>query len=49
MDQIKKAKADGMGEDDQKIWEDEVQDMIDTQIKLVDQALENKQQGIMQV
>jgi ribosome recycling factor len=49
MDQIKKAKADGMGEDDQKIWEDEVQDMIDTQIKLVDQALENKQQEIMQV
>jgi len=49
MDQIKKAKADGMGEDDQKIWEDEVQDMIDAQIKLVDQGLENKQEEIMQV
>ena len=27
MDQIKKAKADGMSEDDQKVWEGEVQDM----------------------
>ena len=49
MDQIKKAKADGLGEDDQKLWETEVQDMIDAQIKLVDQALENKQEEIMQV
>lgn len=49
MDQIKKAKADGLGEDDQKLWEAEVQDMIDAQIKLVDQALENKQEEIMQV
>ncbi|MEP3346025.1 MAG: ribosome recycling factor [Litoreibacter sp.] len=49
MDQIKKAKADGMGEDDQKLWETEVQEMIDAQIKLVDQALDNKQEEIMQV
>ncbi|SDW42991.1 ribosome recycling factor [Litoreibacter albidus] len=49
MDQIKKAKANGMGEDDQKLWEAEVQDMIDAQIKLVDQALESKQEEIMQV
>ncbi|SFR48872.1 ribosome recycling factor [Litoreibacter janthinus] len=49
MDQIKKAKGDGLSEDDQKIWEGEVQDMIDAQIKLVDQALENKQEEIMQV
>ena len=49
MDQIKKAKADGLGEDDQKFWETEVQDMIDAQIKLVDKALENKQEEIMQV
>jgi ribosome recycling factor len=49
MDQIKKAKADGLGEDDQKLWESEVQEMIDNQIKLVDQALENKQEEIMQV
>ena len=49
MDQIKKAKADGMSEDDQKLWEGEVQDMIDAQIKLIDQALESKQEEIMQV
>ncbi|EPX79031.1 Ribosome recycling factor [Litoreibacter arenae DSM 19593] len=49
MDQIKKAKADGISEDDQKFWETEVQNMIDAQIKLVDQALENKQEEIMQV
>ena len=49
MDQIKKAKADGMSEDDQKIWEDEVQSMVDVQIKAVDAALETKQAEIMQV
>ena len=49
MDQIKKAKADGMSEDDQKLWEAEVQEMIDAQIKAVDQSLEAKQEEIMQV
>jgi ribosome recycling factor len=49
MDQIKKAKADGMGEDDQKFWEAEVQEMTNKYIKAVDAALENKQQEIMQV
>lgn len=49
MDQIKKAKADGISEDDQKLWEQEVQDMTDTNIKNVDDALENKQEEIMQV
>ncbi|MBY5974523.1 ribosome recycling factor [Ferrimonas balearica] len=49
MDQIKKAKADGLSEDDQKFWEAEVQELTDTYIKKVDQALETKQQEIMQV
>ncbi|MGR3712927.1 MAG: ribosome recycling factor [Shimia sp.] len=49
MDQIKKAKNDGMSEDDQKIWESEVQELTDTFIKSVDGALENKQAEIMQV
>ncbi|WP_120635394.1 ribosome recycling factor [Ruegeria sp. EL01] len=49
MDQIKKAKADGMSEDDQKFWESEVQDLTDEMIKAVDAALENKQSEIMQV
>ncbi|MHA6262049.1 ribosome recycling factor [Arenibacterium sp. CAU 1754] len=49
MDQIKKAKADGMSEDDQKFWETEVQDLTDKMISAVDDALENKQAEIMQV
>lgn len=49
MDQIKKAKADGMSEDDQKFWESEVQDLTDRFIKLVDEALDHKQAEIMQV
>ncbi|MBM2292799.1 ribosome recycling factor [Sulfitobacter pseudonitzschiae] len=49
MDQIKKGKADGLSEDDQKIWEGEVQDMTNAYIKQIDDALENKQAEIMQV
>ena len=49
MDQIKKAKAEGMSEDDQKLWESEVQALTDRYIKLVDEALEHKQAEIMQV
>lgn len=49
MDQVKKAKADGMSEDDQKLWETEIQEMTDAQIKAVDEALESKQAEIMQV
>jgi ribosome recycling factor len=49
MDQIKKAKADGLSEDDAKFWEEEVQDMTDRYIKLVDQTLATKQAEIMQV
>ena len=49
MDQIKKAKSAGMGEDDQKMWSEEVQDITDKAIAGVDRALENKQHEIMQV
>ena len=49
MDQIKKAKGDGLSEDDQKFWETEVQDLTDEYIKNVDAALEHKQGEIMQV
>lgn len=48
MDQIKKNK-DGMSEDDQKLWEAEVQDLTDKFIAQVDKALETKQAEIMQV
>ena len=50
MDQIKKAKNDGaMSEDDQKIWEDEVQQLTNRFITLIDDQLETKQAEIMQV
>ena len=49
MDQLKKAKANGMSEDDHKIWSEEVQELTDRQIAAVDAALEAKQQEIMQV
>ena len=49
MDQLKKAKNDGMGEDDFKIWTDEVQELTDKAIASVDSTLENKQEEIMQV
>ena len=49
MDQIKKAKSDGMSEDDQKFWEETIQELTDTTIKLLDKTLESKQAEIMQV
>ena len=49
MDQIKKAKADGMSEDDQKFWEEAVQELTDNAIKMLDETLESKQAEIMQV
>jgi ribosome recycling factor len=49
MDQIKKAKTNGLSEDLVKFWEDEVQEMTDKYIKLVDLTLETKQHEIMQV
>lgn len=49
MDQIKKAKGNGMAEDDQKMWHDEVQELTDKAIAAVDRALEAKQAEIMQV
>ncbi|MEM8791104.1 MAG: ribosome recycling factor [Pseudomonadota bacterium] len=49
MDQIKKAKGDGMSEDDQKVWSEEIQELTDKYIKQVDEALETKQEEIMQI
>ncbi|MEM9523780.1 MAG: ribosome recycling factor [Pseudomonadota bacterium] len=49
MDRIKKAKSAGMSEDDVKLWEGEVQQLTDKAIGKVDQALETKQEEIMQV
>lgn len=49
MDQIKKAKGDGLSEDDAKFWEAEVEDLTKRFIRNVDQTLEAKQAEIMQV
>lgn len=49
MDQVRKAKAAGMAEDDQRFWESAVQDLTDRFIGEVDGALETKQAEIMQV
>ncbi|MDA5094885.1 ribosome recycling factor [Aliiroseovarius sp. KMU-50] len=48
MQQLKKAK-DTMSEDDNKLWHDEVQELTDKYVKMVDTALETKQEEIMQV
>ena len=47
MDQVKK--SDDLSEDDQKIWSDEIQELTNKSIKKIDEVLEQKQAGIMQV
>lgn len=49
MDQIKKSKANGMPEDEQKMYTDEVQELTDRWIGEVDKTLQAKQDEIMQV
>jgi ribosome recycling factor len=50
MDRIKRAKGDGqVSEDDQKLWEGEVQEITNRYIALIDETLETKQAEIMQV
>jgi ribosome recycling factor len=49
MDQIKKAKSDGMAEDDQKFWHDAIQEQTDAHIGKIDAALASKQEEIMQI
>ncbi|NDR55070.1 ribosome recycling factor [Aliiruegeria sabulilitoris] len=49
MHKLKKAKSDGMPEDEEKMWHDDIQEMTDKHIKLVDATLEHKQEEIMQV
>ncbi len=49
MDQIKKASAEGMSEDEQKLYHDEIQELTDNAINRVDESLTTKQEEIMQV
>ena len=46
MDQVKKS---DISEDDQKIWSDEIQELTNSSIKNIDDAVETKQAEIMQV
>lgn len=48
MDHLKKLK-DSMGEDDQKLWHDEIQELTDKAISNIDKTLETKQEEIMKV
>jgi len=47
MDSLKRAET--LSEDDRKIWTDEIQSLTDAAIRRIDEALESKQQEIMQV
>ena len=49
MDQVKKAKGEGLSEDDQKLYNEEIQSLTDAAIAKVDATLETKQEEIMQV
>lgn len=49
MDRLRRAKADGMSEDDERLYHEEIQSLTDAAITKVDEALETKQQEIMQI
>lgn len=49
MDQLKRAKAAGMSEDDVRFWTEEIQQLTDRFIAQVDRAMAAKQDEIMQV
>ena len=49
MDKIKKLKLDGMSEDDEKFWADEVQNLTDSFITEIDGLLKAKQEDILKV
>ena len=49
MDQLKRAKSDGMSEDEHKLWSEEVQTLTDGKIDAIDKLLETKQHEIMQI
>ena len=49
MDKIKKLKSEGMSEDDEKFWLEEIQNLTDNFIKKIDELLKNKQDDILKV
>ena len=49
MDQLRKLKADGMSEDDHRLWQDEIQTLTDEHVRGVDETLAAKQKEILRV
>ncbi len=49
MEQLRKARSEGLSEDEEKLWSDDLQEMTDATIAKVDRALEIKQEEIMAV
>lgn len=49
IEKVKKAKNDGMSEDDAHFWSEEIQELTDKAVANVDNALEGKKTEIMQV
>ncbi len=49
MEQLRKAKVDGVSEDEVRLWSDEVQEITDRYVAEVDQLLESKQTEVMAV
>ncbi len=49
MDELKKAKSDGLSEDEFKLWSDEVQELTDRFVENIDVALERKKSEIMAI
>lgn len=50
MDNLKKLEKDGdLGEDDAKMWHDEIQDLTDAAIKKIDEMLAQKTKEVLQV
>lgn len=50
MDLLKKLEKDGdLSQDDRHLYEQEIQDLTDSHVKMIDEALEAKEKDIMQV
>ena len=50
MDDLKKLEKDGdLSQDDRHLYEQEIQELTDSHVKLIDEALEAKEKDIMQV
>ena len=49
MDKIKKLKSEGMSEDDEKFWSEEVQNLTNDFTKQIDEILKIKQDDILKV